>query len=111
MQLKEEKLKSNNFITLCSNGELLPDEIDDYIDEWHDSDNNNTIYDFLGMTQEEYRLWVHSPEIFTYIITARVNNQNLNDILSSMNDKSLAARADSPQKAEQLMEWLKQTGI
>lgn len=36
--------------------------IDDKIDEWHKSDSNLPLHEFLGMTEEEYAKWVESKE-------------------------------------------------
>jgi hypothetical protein len=49
---------SNSFIEKCINGDASLDEIDNYIDEWHDSDSdiNLELHEFLGMSWEEYSL-------------------------------------------------------
>ena len=52
---KLNNLKMNNFITDSINGTAT--DIDDYIDQWHDSDDESTLYEFLGMTKEEYSLF------------------------------------------------------
>jgi hypothetical protein len=46
------------FIDKCVDGEALPSDIDDYIDKWHHKDNKKPVYEFLGMSWEEYREWV-----------------------------------------------------
>ncbi|BDM22060.1 hypothetical protein KMS_R18180 [Pseudomonas sp. LRP2-20] len=99
------------FIELCAEGLALPEEIDDYIDAWHESDFPGEIYTYLGMSQKEYRLWTREPDLLYFIITARIQGRSLEMMLEDMHDLPLAARADSPKKAKALMEWLKQKGI
>ena len=61
----------SNFIAKCQMGEVLLDEIDDFVDKWHESDSESPIYEFLGMTRYEYFLWLKSPDVLPYIIKAR----------------------------------------
>lgn len=100
-----------DFVSMCANGELLLEDIDDFIDEWHESDSAEEIYDYLGMSQQEYRLWVHDPDMLPFIVTARSQRRSIDDVLADIHDLPLAARADSPSKAKFLMEWLEQHGI
>ena len=104
-------VESENFINLCAKGELLLDDIDDAIDDWHDSDSDLEIYDYLGMTQQEYRMWLHDPDILPFIITARTHGLSIDDVMEDIHDLPMAARADSPAKARFLMKWLKNTGL
>ena len=86
----------SNFISLCAKGQLLPDKIDDYIDEWHDSSCELELYDYLGMTQKEYRLWVHVPDILWLIITAKKQNCSIDEVLSNVQQKMrMTAKVDS----------------
>jgi hypothetical protein len=48
----------SNFIDMCRTGEAQPEDIDDFIDEWHDNPGSIPLYTFLGMTKEEYSTWV-----------------------------------------------------
>ena len=38
------------FIELCVKGEVLIDEIDNFVDEWHQSPQDIELHEFLGMT-------------------------------------------------------------
>ncbi len=104
-------MSEKKFIDLCAEGLILPEEIDDFIDAWHESDTSAEIYTYLGMTKKEYRLWTQDPDILDYIITARIQDRSIDSILSDMHELPLAARADSPEKAKALNKWLKQKGI
>ena len=42
------------------NLETLESTLDDFIDEWHNSDSDQPLFDYLGMTYEEY------SDLFSY---------------------------------------------
>lgn len=62
------------FVELCLRGEVSVSEIEDFIDLWHDSNDKQTLPEFLGMTDSEYALWVEQPDSLDAIIFARKNN-------------------------------------
>jgi hypothetical protein len=65
------KTKNRSFIDLCVHGNATVDEIDDYIEKWHHSKEDINIISYLGMTKEEYDLFVRDPDALTLIIGAR----------------------------------------
>jgi hypothetical protein len=34
------------------------EELDDLVDKWHDSDTKVSLHEYLGMSREEYSVWV-----------------------------------------------------
>ncbi len=50
-----------SFVELHIEGRVLPDEIDNFIEDWHNSDNEKSLSEFLGFTEEEYNLWIKNP--------------------------------------------------
>lgn len=50
------------FIGLCRAGKASIDQIDDFIEAWHVFIHDQQLYEFLGMTKEEYATWVNDPE-------------------------------------------------
>lgn len=42
-------------------GNVTADEVDDWVDEWHDGGTNVPLSEFLGLNQEEYNRWVMKP--------------------------------------------------
>ena len=58
------------FIEACLAGDRDPDDIDDYIDEWHAGGSGVPLWAFLGMTRDEYGAWVASPSRLPDIIRA-----------------------------------------
>ncbi len=76
---------SNNeksFIDKCVGGEAMLDEIDDYVDLWHESDTENELHAFLGMTENEYAYWVSDPSVLPFIITAHKRMESLENIMA-----------------------------
>ncbi len=45
--------RTDRFVNLCLRGEALADQIDDYVDQWHNGDSEEELSDFLGLTPEE----------------------------------------------------------
>lgn len=100
------------FIDLALNGEVLADEIDDFVEAWHLSDGVGELHEFLGMTAQEYSLWVANPDYLSLILSARHRNQAL---LEAVNDNYLHSKRDavaaaSNEKLAQLQSWVAQQG-
>ena len=41
---------------------LIIDKLNDKVSEWHDSDSKLELYEYLGMTEYEYSLFVRNEE-------------------------------------------------
>ncbi|MDO7360404.1 MULTISPECIES: hypothetical protein [Acinetobacter] len=98
------------FIDLCLSGDVFIDEIDDYIDKWHDGEGENLeLFEFLGMTADEYELWLKAPQQLATIISAKERGISLDE---AMNDEvfELAARADRADQLIKIKEWLARKG-
>lgn len=65
-----------DFITLCLQGRVFSVEIDDWIDAWHKGDYECELYEFLGMSKEEYGDWVECSKTIEQIIEIRFNKEN-----------------------------------
>jgi hypothetical protein len=96
-------------------GEVLLEDIDDFVDVWHDAPGDSKIAsqsleEFLGMTEEEYRLWVERPESLRFIAAAHKMHEPITTILSSRNPYGLAARAGNQGVAQELLQWLIERG-
>jgi len=97
-----------NFMQNALAGYVMPDEIDDYVEEWHDSNSTQDLHEFLGMGFEEYSLWVSHPDFIDLILACRRNSRPL---LEAVNDnvhskERLAARADDARKLTALQHWI-----
>jgi len=42
------KRKATSFMDLYLKGEVLADDIDDFVDEWHENRGKDDIFEFLG---------------------------------------------------------------
>lgn len=61
----------DTFIEKCLRGDSLPQDINDYVDYWHQGESDQPLYAFLGMTREEYGAWVERPDTLSSILKAR----------------------------------------
>jgi hypothetical protein len=109
--MSSERKKGPTFIELYVNGKVLPEEIDEYVDKWHASPGNQQIYDFLGMSKDEYSLWLRDPDVLPHIVRSRRENKALTEVLaSSLNEMPIAARSSDVVKVRRLKRWLEQHG-
>lgn len=100
----------SNFLDMAVRGEVLPDEIDDYVDKWHESEGDLSLRKFLGFTINEYDLWINDPSYLGLVIAARSKKQLLTQ---AINDNyadltKLAARSSSSKKIKKLKVWLEE---
>lgn len=98
------------YMEACFAGEALQDEIEDYIEEWHESGSSEEIYEFLGMTEDEYAIWVENDSMLRTIFHARKLGISINEFICRNNAATLVARASSPEEAASIKEWLARTG-
>jgi hypothetical protein len=47
------------------------DEIDLFVERWHDGQDQRNLRDYLGLTEPEYALWVNDPGVLPYILISR----------------------------------------
>ena len=47
-------------------GEIEFEEIDDYVDEWNNSDHIRTLAQFLGLNEEEEDVWIDEGDDALY---------------------------------------------
>ena len=59
---------SSNFVLDCLSSMDAMDNMDDYIEEWHNSDSSLPLHVYLGLTRAEYALWLQDPSQLTHII-------------------------------------------
>jgi len=67
--------KAVPFLELYMRGEASADEIDDYVDRWHEGADAAAavlpLHEYLGFTKAEYDRWVQAPEALPEIVRAR----------------------------------------
>lgn len=60
-----------NFISMCLSGKAEIEEIDDFVYDWHVSDSELELHEYLGMTTREYGIWLTRPHLLSKIILSR----------------------------------------
>src|ERR1035441_3206728 len=99
----------SNFIDDCLSGNARLEDIDDYIDAWHQGDSDKKLYEFLGMTKPEYELLLSGQDMLPIIISAHKEHLAVVKILKREFD-SIAARSNNLDKMSRLKKWLKVQG-
>ena len=98
-----------NFIESVLAGLSLETDIENFVEEWHNSDSSQDLHDYLGMTSDEYALWVEQPLSINYILNSRRFKKPLkfqiNDSIHLIAARSLAIR-----DKELLKDWLVKEG-
>lgn len=52
-------MSNKTFVELYKAGEVNVDDIDNFVDEWHNTNNGNQpLHRYLGMTWRQYVKWV-----------------------------------------------------
>jgi len=102
----------STFVQKCLAGEALLDDIDDYVHLWHEGagDPDASLADFLGFTDEEYKLWAEKPNSLPFILNAQKSGIRLSEAGDYAKTYRIAARYLSSEDAEELTQWLRQTG-
>jgi hypothetical protein len=102
---------ADKFMDRLLAGEALLDEIDDYVAEWHDGPSSEELHAHLGLTWEEYALWVEQPNVLRLIVAARARERPVAEMLAHAQDYALAARGGLSEKEVRSMRtWLQETG-
>jgi hypothetical protein len=105
--------RAPSFFDLYSNGEVSPEDIDDFVDRWHDDREpwarDLGLHEYLGMTHEEYEVWLCDPFGLPSVLQARRSGRTLVDVMTERYEAMRAAnrRADATILFS-LGNWLKQ---
>jgi hypothetical protein len=104
--------RNATFVEMALTGDVVMDEIDDFVEEWHTSkQNSEPIHEFLGMTEDEYALWVEQPGSLRLILAARREEEPLYEAIKSYAEREpIAARAANEEAAKVVLNWLRKTG-
>lgn len=105
------KAGSPTFFDLYSRGQALPDDIDDFVDRWHEGGDPQArslpLHEYLGLTVDEYELWVRDPDVLPLVLIARRELRPLPEVMNDYLDElPMAARADDAATVKALRAWL-----
>lgn len=100
-----------SFIELCLKGDVLEEEIDQFVENWHEGRDGVDVelHDYLGMGWREYQLWSTTPSVLPFILTARRNRTSLEHEMEQ-DRYAMAARARSAGEAARIEAWLREQG-
>src|SRR6478609_2243589 len=101
---------SQTFVGACLAGSAFLEDVDDWVDGWHESDSEASLDEYLGFTESEGALWAERPESLRFIVAAHRYNAPVATVLESRDDFALAARAGGSDKAAAVLDWLRKTG-
>lgn len=101
------------YMDLLLKGKVLQEDIDDFVASWHDAPEGSvaasqSLEGFLGMTWDEYRLWVERPESLRFIVAAHRANLPVETVVEA--SAGVAARTDDQSEAGKLLRWLIERG-
>jgi hypothetical protein len=109
--MSKKSASDKTFLEQYMNGEVLAEDIDDFVDAWHQNSGEKEIFEYLGMTRDEYSIWLRAPDVLPYIARARRNNIDLTtELHASVVDMPIAARSSDQLKIKRLLQWLEQRG-
>jgi hypothetical protein len=98
-----------SFIDLSLEGKACIDQIDDYIDAWHNDPGDESLSQYLGMEQAEYSLWIRDPDTLAYIIKARRENRSSFRLIDDeYRQLGKISTTDKCLEAKRLQDWLQQ---
>jgi hypothetical protein len=82
--VSDVRSRTASFFDLYGQGQVSADEINDFVDTWHASGDaeDRPLSEFLGMTRDEYAVWVMDARSLPLILAARRANEPLNDAVA-----------------------------
>lgn len=99
---------NRTFMQLVMQGHADPEDIEDFVDDWHDSSSDLELHEFLGMALSEYSLLLSDSYAMPIIIKARRDRmplaQAVNDNLRD--EGRIAARSGDASKLKALYHWI-----
>lgn len=102
------------FVDACLSGDALLEDVDDWVERWHDASDEDaaaevTLDQYLGFVDIEGALWAEKPESLRFIVAAHRSQTPVTTILTSRDDYALAARSQANDKADEVLNWLRET--
>jgi len=94
------------FIDLCLEGQVDLVDIHNFVDAWHEGDDERELNEYLGMSDDEYELWIKHPSSLRHILYCRRFGEPLNHTFGTEDELKFAARASSAKELQEVQEWL-----
>lgn len=80
--MSDVEVRHGKFIDLCLNGKVLPEQIDEFVDDWYARACPVDLPDYLGMDWDEYLVWVTDPAYLRLILRAHREDLPLASLLA-----------------------------
>lgn len=107
-------MSETTFVEQCLEGRATLEDIDDFVDRWHESDEGEEreLHEYLGLTWDEYALWVERPASLRYVLFSKRFGVPLEQALAEypVDREPAVARARSKAEVQDVLAWLKKTG-
>jgi hypothetical protein len=80
---------SPTFFTLYSEGRATAEQADDFVEAWHESGDEETrsLAEHLGMSEQEYDVWLMTPRALPAILAARRTGRPLREFVAPFYDQ------------------------
>ena len=66
---------------MLQSGKCTADDIDTYIDKWHDEYNGpKKLYEYLGMTEQQYGRWLVDPSALALCFQNNITTKKTNEV-------------------------------
>ncbi len=83
-----------NFIIDFFEEGLMLEDIDDYVEYWHNNEMSQSLKDFLGLNNYEYEVWLQEGnDVIRDVLYCKRHNLNLKDYYSMSTGDKIAARS------------------
>ena len=91
--MSEVTQRPSTFLELYDQGLVTLEQADDFVGAWHDTgdEEQRSLAEYLGMTDEEYGLWVITPRAVPAIVAARRSGQPLREHIEPFYEQLRAA--------------------
>ncbi|GLZ55010.1 hypothetical protein Acsp07_46270 [Actinomycetospora sp. NBRC 106378] len=103
------------FMEACLAGAALLDDVDDWVEDWHEADGQPNGYEvalreYLGLSTLEYAAWAERPSLLRSIVAGREQGRSFQDVNNDADLALVAARTKKDEDAKNLVRWLQETG-
>lgn len=106
--MSEVRQRDATFIRLYASGVVTAAQIDDFIDAWHESGDGEQrpLAAYLGMTEDEYSVWVAAHETLPLLVAARRDGRSVSDVVRAHLAALHGGAAGNETEIHTLSHWL-----
>lgn len=103
---------TSTFFSLYSEGQISADQIDDFVEAWHRSGNTETrsLPEYLGMSEDEYAVWVMSHAALPWVLAARRERRPLAELVTEYLAELRRSHPANRRAMHALSHWLQRVG-